>query len=237
MNNARQAFKVIESLTPTIALILVSIFIFYFRKSLIRFFISMNFLLASLLISFIASVSLFPIPYTYILFIIASIYHLNISYIMLLAVVSGLGSALGEAVAWIMGKIGGEVLKSTQYFKRIHALLELTNALGFKILALLVFLFSFTPLPDKVLYLPLGMMGYSLWKILPITIIGKITMTFSVLIAGRVIGEVFKELTIENELLVFIAMTLLLIIVMVLTMFIEWDRILMRFFHQAKTEK
>ncbi len=227
----RQILRLIESFSTIIILIFISFFIFYFRKQLIKFFISMNFLIASFFISLLASVSLFPIPYTYILFLVTSIYNLSPSFIVFLSIVSGLGSALGEAVAWFIGRISVKVLRNTQYFNRVDALLKLINMWGFKAVAFLVFLFSLTHLPDKVLYLPLGMMGYSLWRILPITFIGKTTMTLAILVAGKVVSKFFKEFLIENEVLVFGIMTALLVVAMAFTMFVRWDEILLKYLH------
>jgi len=231
MSRIKQVLKVTEYFLSIMVLISISFLIFYFRKLLIKFFISTNFLLASFFISFIASISLFPIPYTYILFLVASVYNLGPGFIILLSATSGLGSALGEATAWAIGRISYNVLKDTQYFKRIDALFRLVNTWGFKAVALLVFLFSFTPLPDKVLYLPLGMMGYSLWRILPVAFVGKTAMVLVILVAGKIVGEFFKEFFIENESIMFTIMTTVLIVAMALIVFIKWDEILIKYHH------
>ncbi|MDK6029010.1 hypothetical protein QPL79_06500 [Ignisphaera sp. 4213-co] len=233
-----QVIKVLEAFSTLLILIVVSMVIFVFRKAFIRFFLTTNFLLASFLISFVASVSIVPIPYTYILFLIASVYKMSLSYIVLLSLVSGLGSALGEAIAWVIGKASRAALKDTGYFNRLESLLKLVDIWGYKAVALLVFIFAFTHLPDKVLYIPLGMMGYSIWKVMPVTFIGKFLMIISILLVGNVWGAL-GEFFIGNEATMFVLSTILLVATMAATLFVKWDNILLNYLQRriVKIEK
>ncbi|MEM0027318.1 MAG: hypothetical protein QXT53_05090 [Ignisphaera sp.] len=228
MNLSKRIAKVAEAFSTILILVMISIVIFLFRKTFIRFFFSINFLLASFLISFIASVSIVPIPYTYIIFLIASLYKMNLGYIMLLSISSGLGSALGEAIAWAVGRVSRIALRNTGYFNRLESLLKLVEIWGYKAVALLVFLFAFTHLPDKVLYIPLGMMGYSIWRVMPVTFLGKFLMILVILLAGRAVGFIGEHL-VENEVIVFVFSTTLLIGIMAITLFVRWDDMLLKY--------
>lgn len=236
MSLPRRIAKVAEAFSTILILVVTSIVIFIFRKVFISFLFSINFLLASFLISFIASVSIVPIPYTYIIFLIASLYKMNLAYIILLSILSGLGSALGEAIAWIVGRISREALRDTGYLNRLESLLKLVEMWGYKAVALLVFIFAFTHLPDKVLYIPLGMMGYSIWKVMPVTFLGKFIMILVIILAGRAVGLVGEQL-VENEAIVFIFTTVLLTGIMAITLFVRWDDILLRYLQKRSVTR
>lgn len=234
MSLHRKIAKVAEAFSTILILVVTSIMIFIFRKALISFLFGINFLLASFLISFIASVSIVPIPYTYIIFLIASIYKMNLGYIILLSISSGLGSALGEAIAWVVGRISRAALRDTGYLNRLESLLKLVEMWGYKAVALLVFIFAFTHLPDKVLYIPLGMMGYSIWKVMPVTFLGKFLMILVILLAGRAVGFVGEHL-VENEAIVFIFTTVLLTGIMAITLFVKWDDMLLKYLQKKRS--
>ncbi|MEL9939673.1 MAG: hypothetical protein QW632_00090 [Ignisphaera sp.] len=236
MSLPRRIAKVAEAFSTILILVVTSIVIFIFRKVFISFLFSINFLLASFLISFIASISIVPIPYTYIIFLIASLYKMNLAYIILLSILSGLGSALGEAIAWVVGRISREALRNTGYINRLESLLKLVEMWGYKAVALLVFIFAFTHLPDKVLYIPLGMMGYSIWKVMPVTFLGKFIMILVIILAGRAVGLVGEQL-VENEAIVFIFTTVLLTGIMAITLFVRWDDILLRYLQKGSVTR
>jgi membrane protein DedA with SNARE-associated domain len=82
-----------------------------------------------------------------------------------LAIIGGLGSALGESTGYA---VGFSSKKITQ--ERKSKTIDNVDGFGKLILAnkkrapLLIFLFSLTPLPDDLLFLPLGMIKYPFWK-------------------------------------------------------------------------
>jgi len=140
-------------------------------------------LLISLVICFLGSASIgFPIPFPFVLFSLSnSIYlkYVNSGLeliqilqngffwleILGLALIGGLGSALGESTGYVVGygtkKIteerNSELLKNIDGFGK----LILENE---KRTPLYIFLFALTPLPDDILFLPLGMIKYPFWK-------------------------------------------------------------------------
>ncbi|MHA2087339.1 MAG: VTT domain-containing protein [Promethearchaeota archaeon] len=140
-------------------------------------------LLISLGICFLGSASIgFPIPFPFVLFSLSnSIFlrysnlGLNINQILQsspfwgeilgIALIGGLGSALGELTGYAVGygtkKIAeernSELLNNVDGFGKI--ILENPKRTPFYI-----FLFALTPLPDDILFLPLGMMKYPFWK-------------------------------------------------------------------------
>lgn len=140
-------------------------------------------LLISLVVCFLGSASIgFPIPFPFVLFSLSnSIYlkyynsGLNLSQIMQsgsfwvellgIALVGGLGSALGESTGYA---VGYGTKKITE--ERKSDLLNNIDGFGKLILEnkkrtpVYIFLFALTPLPDDILFLPLGMIKYPFWK-------------------------------------------------------------------------
>lgn len=142
-------------------------------------------LLISFLICFIGSASVgFPIPFPFVLFSLSNSIFLRFvnppfSYtaqqialnpdfwleVSGIAIIGGLGAALGELTAYMIGygakKIAesrrSEVLRNVDGFGKVI----LNNK---KRTPLYVFLFALTPLPDDILFVPLGMIKYPAWK-------------------------------------------------------------------------
>lgn len=140
-------------------------------------------LLISLAICFLGSASIgFPIPFPFVLFSLSDSIYRNFSNMGLelsqilksspfwfqiigLAVIGGLGSALGELTGYGVG-YGAKKLVD----HRDSNLLDNVNGFGKIILKnekrapFYIFLFALTPLPDDILFLPLGMIKYPFWK-------------------------------------------------------------------------
>ena len=82
-----------------------------------------------------------------------------------IVLIGGLGSALGELTGYAVGYGTRKVSE-----ERDSGLLNNVDGFGKIILEnkkftpLYIFVFALTPLPDDILFLPLGMMKYSFWK-------------------------------------------------------------------------
>lgn len=200
-------------------LIVISILIYFYKTQIIILLGGIHGLLGFFLLSFISCLSILPIPYITIVFRVARFFDpLSIS------IVVGIGSALGEAIAWSIGRATAHVLNDTVYIKRINVLLRYAKERGSWIVPLLAFIFSLTFLPDKLLYLPLGIMGYSIRRLLPFTILGKITMVYLVMVFGR-LWSIHVEGSNSNG-ISFIITTVLLIIATIAMVYMDWERIL-----------
>ncbi|MFX1279992.1 MAG: VTT domain-containing protein [Promethearchaeota archaeon] len=140
-------------------------------------------LLISLIICFLGSASIgFPIPFPFVLFSLSnSIFYRFINSgltttqtlltgtfwfeIIGITVVGGLGSALGEFTGYAVGYGAKKITE-----ERNSDLLNNVDGFGKLILEnqkrtpLYIFLFALTPLPDDILFLPLGMIKYPFWK-------------------------------------------------------------------------
>ncbi len=220
---SKDILRALESYIAIIVLIIISMTIFSLRKSIIRVLLGFNGFVAVFLLSLIGSLSILPIPYTYIIFLMATVYELNPITISL---GGAFGSTLGEGIAWVLGWMGSSVLQNTKYFQRIEIILKYARSRSSLVLPFLAFIFALTPLPDKILFLPLGMLRYSLLRVLPATFMGKMIMNTIIIFIGQLWGVIGEEILGLDELIMFIVTTIILIAIMCAMMFIKWEKIL-----------
>jgi membrane protein YqaA with SNARE-associated domain len=173
------------------------------------------------LISLLGSISIFfPIPYTVVIFTIAPLFDP-----LLVALASGLGSAIGEFSGYLLG-LGGRKVISEKRKRQMEALVKIFGKYG----PIAIFLFALTPLPDDLLFIPLGMMHYSFLKAFIPAIIGKICMSLIIAYSAHYAITIIKEIFgIESSwITALISMTLaiiLLIIVLIIMFKIDWEKI------------
>jgi len=151
-------------------------------------------LLISFFICALGSASIgFPIPFPFVIFSLSNSVLINysnagfeINQILQLGsfwleiggivLVGGLGSALGEFTGYIVGygtkrvvdERNSEILKNIDGFAKI--ILQNKNK---RRVPIYIFLFALTPLPDDILFLPLGMLKYPFWKSIVPAWLGK----------------------------------------------------------------
>jgi membrane protein YqaA with SNARE-associated domain len=156
-----------------------------------------------------ASSVVIPIPYTLVLLGIAGSFDP-----LLLAVAVALGSAAGELIGYGVGYVGGWVMGKERR-RQSEAMLRVFNRYG----TLVIFIFALTPLPDDLLFIPLGLMHYSLWKAFAVCATGKFFMALIIAHFGRAVGGLFI-----SSWLLGIITTVLLALVVVAMFRIDWVR-------------
>lgn len=116
-------------------------------------------------------------PYTIIIIFLAA-QGLNPLYLGLLM---GLGATIGELSGYLIGWSGARYVqrKKPESYDAVQGIVASRP----RALQWLLFLFAITPLPDDVLFIPLGVLRYPWWKIVLPTLSGK-------LISGIVITSV-----------------------------------------------
>ena len=173
-------------------------------------------------ISLIGSASiLIPIPYTVIIFTISAFRILDP---MLIALSSGLGSAVGEFSGYILGYYGQAILSDKQK-RKMEFILKVFNRYG----AITVFIFALTPLPDDLLIIPLGIMRYNFVKVLLPCLLGKILMSLILAYGGAMsIGFIQNILGEEGGMWSTVILTIILIIIIVAMLKIDWEKFLMK---------
>lgn len=167
-----------------------------------------------------ASSIIFPIPYTIIIFLIASQYDP-----VLLAVFGGTGAAFGEFTGYLLGFYGRRIL-SEERRRKMEALVKLFGRYG----SLAIFLFALTPLPDDLLFIPLGIMRYKPIKALIPALLGKILMIFILAYFGRIGSNVILMIFGEGNMWIGMAVTaVLLTVVLVLLFRVDWEKVLRKY--------
>jgi membrane protein DedA with SNARE-associated domain len=174
------------------------------------------------LISLIGAVSIFfPIPYTVIIFTLGGISSLDP---ILIALSAGLGSSLGEFSGYLLG-VGGRKAIGEKYKRKMDVLALLFKRYG----SIVIFVFALTPLPDDLLFIPLGVMRYSVIKAFVPALIGKICMNLIVVYSGRFsIGFIRNIFGVESDwvsALIGMVLALVLFVVVFVVMFkVDWEK-------------
>ncbi|MFW9998389.1 MAG: YqaA family protein [Candidatus Odinarchaeota archaeon] len=180
------------------------------------------------LISCISALTIiFPIPYTILLYALGSTLDP-----VLLALSSGLGSALGELSGYIIGYYGRAII-SEQMQRRMEFMLKVFNRYG----VLAIFFFALTPLPDDLLFIPLGIMHYSLPKALIACLIGKVLMSFIIAYSGMISFE-FIQILFGDSGWMFTIVSMGLLVAIIIFMFkFDWERFFERRFMSRNDEE
>ena len=177
------------------------------------------------LISLIGALSIFfPLPYTVVIFTLGGLFDP-----FLIAIAAGLGSAVGEFSGYLLGYYGRKVISQERRRKMVF-MVKVFDRFG----PITIFLFALTPLPDDLLFIPLGIMRYSLLRAFIPALIGKVSMNFIVAYSGRHTIQIIKDIFGEGS--DWIAVLLggvlgigLLIIVMVVMFKVDWEKIFTKY--------
>ena len=215
--------KRIETISGIVIIIIVSILIYVKFNDIENFLLSLPPTLRGLIffmLSFIGAISvIIPIPYTAVIFLIVSRLP-NINPIEV-AFFGGLGSALGEILGWIFGRlITNSVSENSR--KKAMSLMKLVSSKGKFAVPIAIFLFALTPLPDDILFIGLGLINYSLIEAIIPCIIGKVFMLYIIAFFGISVGTVSRG----NDLITTLLATLFLIIIVLFVFKIDWEKYL-----------
>lgn len=178
-------------------------------------------------ISFIGSVSvIFPIPYTIIIYLSGA--FLDPFFV---AISGGLGAALGEFSGYVIGYTGRAVI-SEERRKKMKYMVKLFDRYG----PAAIFFFALTPLPDDLLFIPLGVMRYSFVKAFIPALLGKMLMTFILAYSGQHSFELIEVLFGGSGLIGTVITVALLIIIIVAMIKIDWEKLFEKYVGNKKVE-
>jgi membrane protein DedA with SNARE-associated domain len=167
-----------------------------------------------------------PIPYTLVIFWLG-----QAGWDPLLLMISGgAGSAIGELAGYLLGYYGRRLVSEKQQ-KKMDYLLKILG----KYSPAAIFLFALTPLPDDLLFIPLGMLRYNVVKAFIPALFGKLLMAYLVAYFGKVGGDfiigLFGD---EGSWIGALITSALLIIGIVILYRIDWERVLDRYVANQK---
>ncbi len=177
------------------------------------------------IISFIGSVSvIFPVPYTIVIYLIGGV--LDPFFV---AVSGGLGSAFGEFSGYILGYYGRKVVNEKRR-KKMDFMVKVFYRYG----PVAIFLFALTPLPDDLLFIPLGVMRYAFWRAFIPALCGKMLMTFILAYSGQQSIAIIKTLFAGSGLVGTMITFALMIIIIVAMIKIDWEKIFEKYISTEK---
>jgi membrane protein YqaA with SNARE-associated domain len=184
------------------------------------------------LISLLGAMSIFvPIPYTVVIFILGGLPSFDPLWI---AVAAGLGSAIGEFSGYLLG-VGGRKVIGDKYKKKMDFLTKLFKKYG----PITIFIFALTPLPDDLLFIPLGVMRYSLLRAFIPALLGKFFSNLIIAYSGRLSLEIVKSLFgVEGEgmsLLIGTIIGIVLLVIVFIIMFkVDWEKRFAKYVDEPK---
>lgn len=173
-------------------------------------------------ISLLGATSVFiPIPYTVVIFVLGGLPNFDPLWIALAA---GTGAALGELSGYLIG-FGGRRVIGERYQKKMDVLMRLFKRFG----PAVIFVFALTPLPDDLLFIPLGVMRYSLLSTFIPAVLGKFLSNVIIAYAGRFSVGIIKDIFgVEGEgaaAVIGIVLAIVLLVVVLVIMFkVDWEK-------------
>jgi membrane protein DedA with SNARE-associated domain len=179
------------------------------------------------LISLLGAMSIFiPIPYTVVIFILGGL-RSGSGWVfdpLWIAVAAGAGAAIGEFSGYLIG-FGGRRVIGEKYKKKMDFLMKLFKKFG----PVAIFVFALTPLPDDLLFIPLGVMRYSLVQAFIPALLGKFVSNLIIAYSGRLSLQIIKDIFgVEGEgmsaLIGIILALVLLVIVFVIMFKVDWEK-------------
>jgi len=167
-----------------------------------------------------------PIPYLILIFWLGSFLDP-----VLVGIVGGFGATVGKIVSYTIGATGRKFLSQ----KRLERL-DYAKALIGRYGALAIFFFAASPLPDDVLYIPLGMMRYNLILFFVSCLLGKIVLTSFVAFGGG-LSSLIIYFASEQGGYVGIFLTILFIVVSIyVTLRLDWEKLFIKYMGKPKRE-
>lgn len=191
-------------------------------------------------ISLIGATSIFiPIPYTVVIFTLGG-YRANGNPVfepVWIAAAAGIGSAVGEFSGYLLG-FGGRRVIGGRFKKKMDVLVKVFNRFG----PLVIFVFALTPLPDDLLFIPLGVMRYSMVRAFVPALIGKFCMNLIVAYSGRFSIEIIRNIFgVESDWISAVIGTVLgitLLVVVLLIMFkLDWETYIEKYLMKDKKQQ
>ena len=134
-----------------------------------------------------------------------------------IAILGGIGAALGKVIVLLIGSATRKILPETA-----KKSMKLFMKLAGKSVFIAVLVFAATPLPDDVLYIPLGTLGYSPFKFFVAAAIGKTIITYMALL----FGETIRYLVGESSTVASIVAVIATLLLMFLIVKVNWEMII-----------
>jgi len=186
-----------------------------------------------LLISFVSSIIPFiPVPYFPVL--ITASFNPNFDP-HLISLISALGIVGAKTIIFFISYYGRKIL-SDKTKERMRPLQNLVSRYGW----FGAFIAALTPIPDDIVYIPLGLAKYNPWKFATATFAGKFLMNETIVWGSIFLGRPFIEEILSSGttgttslIIAAIVSAIVLAVVVYFSLRIDWARIIGRWFPWA----
>lgn len=138
-----------------------------------------------------------------------------------LGISAGVGGAVGKLTSYGLGRFGRRFLGEERR-KKINVFGEAIGKYG----AAAVFLFALTPLPDDVIYIPMGLTGLNIAKFMIANVLGKIVLSWIVAYTGRLYFDLAGIFLGEGS--NFIATAIAIVVMSMITIImlkVDWEKV------------
>ncbi len=168
-------------------------------------------LLGVFLVIFVSHVIPFSyLPGWYYLVIYASALGNNATLKALSIIVAAFAASLAKMAVYYMGRGVRRVLD-----EKTKRGIDLFNRIASKSLLLAIFIFAALPLPDDVLYVPLGIMGYDVKKYFTAVFVGKLALASLFTMYSDIASSVVRTSDYGSNPLLMLVITVILSIVII----------------------
>ena len=169
--------------------------------------------LGAFVVSVVANATIIlPVPYALAIFTLGTVLNP-----LILGLVGGLGAAIGELTGYALGAAWRTVLDEEKKAK-----FEAAKKLLDKSAALAIFVFSATPLPVDVISIPVGMIGYPLWKTFLAFLTGKTVLCLTLAYSGQLFMRVLALASEESGIWGTVATVAAVVVLIALVLLIDW---------------
>jgi len=131
-----------------------------------------------------------PVPDTIVVFTLAGL-KIGGGWVfapLLIAFAATLGGAIGEVSGYLLGLSSKKVITG-KYKKNVDFLVKVFDKFG----AIAIFAFALTPLPDDMVFIPLGASRYNPIKAFAPALTGKLLLSIAVAYGGRLSIGIIKD--------------------------------------------
>ena len=165
-----------------------------------------------------------PVP---IIFLLATMSVGDQFNIHVLALLSAITATAAKQIIFSISYTGRRIMSETTR-KRMKPFERLVKRYG----AAAAFIAAATPIPDDIVYIPLGLAKYNPKRFFVATLLGKIVLSYVIVLISHFFGKKYVEPLIENlddPTLIYIGMIVfgvILVMMVILMLRLDWARIL-----------
>ncbi|HYB68605.1 MAG TPA: VTT domain-containing protein, partial [Candidatus Acidoferrales bacterium] len=163
-----------------------------------------------------------PVPDTILVFTLAG-FKVGGSWVfepLLIATAATIGATIGQSSGYLLGFSSRKAMTGS-FKKNADFLAEVFNKFG----ALAIFAFALTPLPDNLVFIPLGAAHYNPIKAFPPALVGKFLISLLVAYGGRFSIGIIASLVGGGSSLVSVLIGTVVGIILAVAMFkVDWTR-------------